>query len=332
MFQRILVPLDGSTRAESAVPIAARIAQFSGGSVFLLQVAAIPIDLASDKKPAEIYSQDVVDKGIASAKRYLDGVATSDKLAGTKAETTVVTGAVAPSILAAMHSLQSDLVVLCSHGYTGFQRWALGSVAQKVVHHSPVPVLLLHDGGPGLAIASGRPLRAVVPLDGSSLSESALEPAAQLVAALAPATQGAMHLLRVVDIPSSYGKFRTIADSYFDADMRAEAKREDEQYLQSVAKRFAEGELAQYHLAVTTAVAIDPDVAEAIVQTAEQAARAERFGSCLIAMSTHGRGGLERWVLGSVAERVLHSTKLPLLVVHPTRGTHGSHQETEAAL
>ena len=96
MFQRILVPLDGSTRAESAVPIAARIAQFSGGSVFLLQVAAIPIDLASDKKPAEIYSQDVVDKGIASAKRYLDGVATSDKLAGTKAETTVVTGAVAP--------------------------------------------------------------------------------------------------------------------------------------------------------------------------------------------------------------------------------------------
>ena len=180
------------------------------------------------------------------------------------------------------------------------------------------------------AIASGRPLRAVVPLDGSSLSESALEPAAQLVAALAPATQGAMQLLRVVDIPSSYGKFRTIADLYFDVDMRAEAKREDEQYLQAVAKRFAEGELAQYHLAVTTAVAIDPDVAEAIVQTAEQAARAERFGSCLIAMATHGRGGLERWVLGSVAERVLHSTKLPLLVVHAARGTHGSHKETEA--
>ncbi len=132
-------------------------------------------------------------------------------------------------------------------------------------------------------------------------------------------------LLRVVDIPSSYGKFRGIADAYFDTEMRAEAKREDEQYLDAVAKRFAEGGLAQYHLAVTTAVAIDPDVAEAIVQAAEQAEGTEGFGSHVIVMATHGRGGLQRWVLGSVAERVLHTTKLPLLLVHATRGTHETH-------
>lgn len=125
-----------------------------------------------------------------------------------------------------------------------------------------------------------------------------------------------------VDIPSSYSKFRTTADAYFDAKMRAEAKREDEQYLAAVAKRFPEGELAHYDLAVTTDVVIDPDVAQAIVQAAEQAERTERFGSHLIAMATHGRGGLGRWVLGSVAERVLHTTTLPLLVVHTAYGPH----------
>ena len=293
MFQRILVPLDGSTRAESAVPVAARLAQASGGSVILLQVAVFPIHIEPEKKPAEIYSQEVFDQGIASAERYLHEVATSDALAGTKTETEVVTGAVAPAILEAVPSLQADLVVLCSHGYTGFKRWSLGSVAHKLVPHSPVPVLVLRDGGPVPAMAAGHPVHVFVPLDGSPLSESALEPAAQLVAALAPPTQRALQLLRVVDIPSSYSKFR-IADSHFDAEIRAEAKRQDEQYLNAVAKRFAEGELAQYNLAVTTSVVIDPDVAEAIVQAAEQAEGAGGFGSRLIVMATHGRGGLQR--------------------------------------
>jgi nucleotide-binding universal stress UspA family protein len=106
MFQRILVPLDGSTLAESAVPIAARIAQASGGSVILLQAAIIPIEIASEKKPAEIYSQEVFDKGIVSAASYLEGVAKSEVLAGTKAETEVVTGAAAPSILSAVQSFR----------------------------------------------------------------------------------------------------------------------------------------------------------------------------------------------------------------------------------
>ncbi len=330
MFQRILVPLDGSTRAESAVPVAARLAQASGGSVILLQVAVFPIHIEPEKKPAEIYSQEVFDQGIASAERYLQGVAKSDALAGTKTETEVVTGAVAPSILEALQSLQADLVVLCSHGYTGFKRWSLGSVAHKLVPHSPVPVLVLRDGGPVPGTVADHPLRAFVPLDGSPLSESALEPAAQLVAALAPATQRALQLLRVVDIPSSYGKFRTMADSHYDAEMRAEAKRQDEQYLDAVAKRFSEGELAQYNLAVTSTVVIDSDVAEAIVQVAEQAEGTGGFGTHVIVMATHGRGGLQRWVLGSVAERVLHTTKLPLLVVHAAHVAPETHKEAEA--
>jgi nucleotide-binding universal stress UspA family protein len=326
MFKRILLPLDGSTRAESAIPIAARIAQASGGSVILLQVADIPIDIESEKKSVGIQAWE----GFASVRSYLEGVAKSDALVGAKTETQALTGAVAPSILSAVQSLQADLVVLCSHGFTGLKRWTLGSVTHKLVPHSPVPVLVLRDGGPVPATAAQHPMRAFVPLDGSLLSESALEPAAQLVAALAPPTQRALQLIRVVDIPSSHSKFSTISDLQYDAEMRVEAEREDEKYLDAVARRFAEGELAKYHLSVATTVVLDPDVAEAIVQAAEQAEGTELSGYNLIVMATHGRGGLQRWMLGSVAERVLHSTKLPLMVVQAARRVHETHKDTEA--
>ena len=329
MYQRILVPLDGSTRAESAIPVAARLAQASSGSVILLQVVAPPVS-PGKFNVAEVYPIMGTDEELAQANEYLKTLAQTSPLSGITTEVQALVGAVAPKILSATQALHADLIVMWSHGDTGFKRWALGSVAHKLVPHSPVPVLILRDGGPVPAASAEHPVRMLVPLDGSPLSESALEPAVQLVAALAPSTQRALQLLRVVDIPSSYGRFRTKADSYFDTQMRAEVKREDEQYLDAVAKRFAEGELAQYHLAVTTRVAIDPDVAEAIVQTAEQAEGTGGFGSGVIVMATHGRGGLERWVLGSIAERVLHSTKLPLLIVHAARAVQETHQETLA--
>ena len=330
MYKRLLVPLDGSARAETAVPIAARIAQAAGGSVILLQVAANPIDSELEQKPAGMYSQEVLDKGFANAKSYLERIIKSDALAETETEAEVVMGAVAPSILWVVQSLQADLVVLCSHGYTGFKRWALGSVAHKLVSHSPVPVLVLRDGGPVPATAAQRPLRACVPLDGSPLSETALEPAALLIAALAPLTQRVLHLLRVVDIPSSYAKFRSPTADYYEAEVRAQAKRADEAYLDAVAKRFSEGDLAKFELSVTKSVAVDADVAEAIVQAAEQYEGPELSGHTLIVMATHGRGGLQRWLLGSVAERVLYTTKLPLMVVHPVHRKHDTHQDTEA--
>lgn len=329
MFKRVLVPLDGSKRAESAIPVAARIARAPGGSVILLQIAAIPVEFQSDVKPAWIYSKEAIDKALADTKSYLEDLAKSETLEGIPVETEVISGAVAPSILSAIQSHQADLVVMCSHGYTGFKRWALGSVAHKVVPHSPVPVLVLRDGGPIPATASQKPMRAFVPLDGSPLSEAALEPAAQLLAALAPSGQRALHLIRVVDIPSSYGKFRSDVDAHYDAGVRAEAKREHEAYLAGVENRFKEGELVRFDLSLTTSVAIDTDVAEAIVQAAEQAEGTEFPGYTLIAMATHGRGGVQRWVLGSVTERVLHTTRLPLLIVHPVHLRHDTHKEVE---
>jgi nucleotide-binding universal stress UspA family protein len=289
-------------------------------------VVTVPVEVETEKKPPEIYSQVAFDKDVADTKSYLEGVAQSEVLKGVKTEIAAVTGAIAPSILSAIQNLHADLVVMCSHGYTGFKRWTLGSIAHKLAPHSPVPVLVLRDGGPVPTTSTQQPIRVFVPLDGSALSESALEPAAQLVTALAPSAQKALHLLRVVDLPSSYGKFRSSFDEHYDAGVRAEAKREYETYLGAVARRFTEGDLAPYDLSVTASVPINMDVAEAIVQTAEQGESTEQTGYDLIVMATHGRSGLQRWVLGSVAERVLHATKVPLLIVHSVTAQH-EHQE-----
>jgi nucleotide-binding universal stress UspA family protein len=312
MFQRILVPLDGSTRAESALPVAARSARAFGGSVILLHVAAPPVSSGKFSVP-EAFPKVGTDEELAEATEYLKVLAQSDQLGGITTEVQTLVGATAPTILSATRSLHADLIVLCSHGYTGFKHWMLGSVAEKVTRHAPIPVIVLRDGGPEPARAVGEPVRALVALDGSPFSETVLEPSAILIAGLAQviSQQGALQLMRVVDIPSGYGKFRSTVDSHQDAEMRAEAEREYEQYLEAVANRFSEGELAKYHLAVTAVVATAPDVAEAIVQ------QAEHGKVDFIAMATHGRGGVQLWALGSVTERVLYASKLPLLIMRP---------------
>jgi len=89
-------------------------------------------------------------------------------------------------------------------------------------------------------------------------------------------------------------------------------KHEDEEYLATLVHRLSEdGDLAHLDLAITSSVEADPDIAEAIVKKSEQ----EKFD--FIAIATHGRGGVQKWALGSVAGRVLHATSLPLLIMRP---------------
>lgn len=312
MFERILVPLDGSPRAECALPEAARIARAGGGTVMLLSVVAPLLSPGKFTLP-EVYPKKEIDEELAEAAEYLKTLVASHQLDGLTTETHTIVGDVAPTILAAAESLRTDLIVLWSHGYTGLKRWALGSIAHKLVSHSPVPILVLRDDGPQTTEAEPRPVRALVALDGSLFSEAILKPVAELTAELAATTsqQGTLQVLQVVDIPSGYGKFRRQIDASYDLGVRAEARQKDQQYLEAVARRFAEGDLAPYHLAITTTVVTNPDVAEAIVQAAGQ----DQVD--LIAMATHGRGGVQRWALGSVTERVLHASKVPLFLLRP---------------
>ena len=320
MYKRILVPLDGSARAEQAIPVAARIARALGGSVILLRVATAPVDTGKYSSTSG-YVEETVDADLTGATSYLENIAGSNELDGIKTEIKTFVGAVAPTILSAAQSFHAHLIVMCSHGYTGFKRWALGSVADKVARHSSIPVLVLRERGPLPATADHQPVRVLVPVDGSSLSEAVLEPAAYLAAALAEATsqQGALHLLRVVDLPTSGGKFKS--DAHIDTGLKEQVKHEDEEYLATLVNRLSEGgDLAHLDLAITSSVEADPDIAEAIVKKSEQ----DKFD--FIAIATHGRGGVQKWTMGSVAGRVLHATMLPLLIMRPQeiQATHGS--------
>ena len=310
MFNRILVPLDGSTRSEQSIHVAARIARGQGGSVILLRVATAPIDTGKYSSSAG-YPEEVADADLSEATSYLEHIAGSGELAGIHTEVQSLTGAVAPVILSAAESFHANIIVMYSHGYTGFKRWALGSIADKVTRHSSVPVLVLREGGRELAPADHQPVRALVAVDGSPLSETVLEPAAYLTFALAEATsqQGALHLLRVVDLPAGGGRFKS--DAHIDTGTREQVKHEDEEYLAGLTHRLDAVDLAHLNLAITSSVEADPDIAEAIVNKAEH----EAFD--FIAIATHGRGGVEKWALGSVAGRVLHASKLPLLIMRP---------------
>jgi len=177
MFRRIIVPLDGSERAEQALPVAAHLAQSSGGTVVLLQVFAISSGAAWQVMEGSPWVQEELDTERVSVKSYLEKVASKEALLDVATEIVVADGMPAEQILKVADAQQANLIVMCSHGYTGFKRWVIGSVAQKVARHGHVLVLILREGAgvPSSLHPEGpRSVRVMVPLDSSELAEAAL--------------------------------------------------------------------------------------------------------------------------------------------------------------
>jgi nucleotide-binding universal stress UspA family protein len=322
MFQRILVPLDGSDRAEQAIATAANLARVSGGSIVLLQV--VNPDITHLETPG--ISMETLDAEIERAKQYLAMIAACNILSGISVTTEVLTGDPALTIFPAAHAHQADLIIMCSHGSTGIRRWGIGSVSQKVARCSPLPVLILREGAgvpTNLHPGGVRSVRVQVALDGSPLAEAALLPAAQLSAALSAPAQGALHLVHILPL--------SIQD---DQAIRESAQKEAETYLQTIQQRLLTEDAADLKLQITTLVGTNIDVADALIGMAEGSEGMEsdkNFEGCdCIAMATHGRGGLQRWLMGSITERVLHATKLPLLIIRPQK-VAASHEPAEAA-
>jgi nucleotide-binding universal stress UspA family protein len=323
MFQHILVPLDGSLRAERELIVAARLARANRSAITLVRIVPAPLDYTVSLAPATAPLQgEIATEVLTEASQYLDQLAHSALLEGIPVEQQALFGSVAPTILSVAQSSGCDLIIIASHGYTGMMRWALGSVAEKIARHAPMPVLILRESGPmpsGPHPDATQPLRVLVPLDGSTLAKAALEPAAELIAALAAPTRARLHLVRVVASPAT-----AVTDK--EQEEREQRVQQTKAYLAATAQHIREGFVApvikKLGLPVSWSVTVDTDVAGAIIRAAENGedtGGAGVFGTCdLIAIATHGRGGIQRWVLGSVTERVLHTTKLPVLIVRPT--------------
>jgi nucleotide-binding universal stress UspA family protein len=186
-----------------------------------------------------------------------------------------------------------------------------GSVALHVARHSAVPVLMLRPGTNGhvtLPQTTGQ-VRIMVPLDGSALAEEILPPAIALTKALSAPLPGALHLASIIP-------FFT-AETPDELDQVVQAAQE---YLASIEQRLLQAEETA-HLSITSSVTVLADVAHALVELAETGKGMEMVkdftGCALIAMATHGRSGILHWMMGSVTERVLASTTLPMLLVRP---------------
>lgn len=148
MFQRILVPLDGTALSEKAIPAAAWIARASGGTIVFISVVLPVMEFGTYSPNRTIpLKQAAFERREAEAKSYLTGIITTyaNDLAGIPTEIEVTAGAVSSGIQAEARLEHIDLIVICNKEESGLQRWVFGDIAQELVRNSPVPVLVLQE-------------------------------------------------------------------------------------------------------------------------------------------------------------------------------------------
>jgi len=305
MYTTIVVPYDGSPHSARAIQVAAALAKRTGARVDLVIVhdpsAYIPF------VPGEV-AIPVYDQELVQLHRDRDAAVLADAVAGLRAEGVtaegvVLDGTVVEALEEYVARQGTDLVVMTTHGRSGFERLRLGSVASSFLTRSTAPVLLVRGSGSEPqgdepALPSGHLLCA---LDGSAFAETVLPHAQRF----AEATGMTMHLVAIT-VPHAvsmapFGTETLLAD---ESALNAEEHgRED--YLHRIAAQCAPG---------TTVRAItDMSAARGILDAAAE-------GTCgAIAMATHGRGGLKRLVLGSVADEVIRHAETPVLVFRPTQ-------------
>jgi nucleotide-binding universal stress UspA family protein len=292
MYHTILVPLDGSAFGERALPMAETLARATGANVVLMRAASASTLLGADAAEAQC-------QAVEEAQAYLSALATGLSDRGLHVEVAAPYGDAADAILMEASLRGADLVVMCTHGRSGLGRWIYGSVAEKVLTHSPAPVLLVHPTGEVTTLgpeAAKTPI--LIPLDGSAFAEAALPHAATLARMFG----GSILLVRAVGLPIaaySYPEMGLVQESL------EEEQHEAETYLAEVAQR-----LRGDGLTVQTVVR-EGWPADIITY------RGAERGSRLVVMATHGRTGIVRLLLGSVALAVIRRCPLPVLLIRP---------------
>lgn len=289
MYKKILVPLDGSKLAEGVLPYAKLLAQATGAAVELVRIT-------DSDAPAALR---------AATADYLKETAARVFSARPNVACTELIGTPAESIVDRAKSDPQCLIAMATHGASGLRQWLIGSVALKVVQAALNPILLVRvDGAPSaepdIAIHS-----IIVALDGSELAESVLGPVIELARPL----NSEIVLARAWELPAS---------AYYRSADESGAARFIPTYDQLVATH--RGEAADYLAAKLTELR-SRGVGNLRAETLEGAAAdkvidlAHATPGSVIAMCTHGRSGLTRWVLGSVTENVVRHANKPVLIL-----------------
>ncbi|MDD5082795.1 MAG: universal stress protein, partial [Dehalococcoidales bacterium] len=287
MYRRILVPLDGSDTAEIVLPYAEEIAARFAAEVTLVTV--------SEAVPANVdrFYRSYLERVKEQVQRQLKDWGGRE---GWGVKIKILPGKPAFEILRYADEINTSLIVMASRGASSQGPWLLGNIAAKVLRATSHPVLLVRT--PVSEVARQRKAivkRILLPLDGSRAGETTIPQ----TEALAQALDAELVMYQALTISWVGGS--GVADAVVQDEDRRKAAAVA--YLNSVAKP-----LRDRGLTVTSAVDWGAPADEII-------SYAEANNIDLIAMSTHGRSGIGRWVFGSVTDKVIHAGKTPVLIV-----------------
>ena len=297
MYTKILIPLDGSKTAEKVLPYARFLAGSLNLPVELLAVVDI-VEMATHISADRArYLDTMIEDSVRNSEQYLKGIARTFP-SGTKC--TLEKGKAEQMIIEAASADKGTLVTMATHGRSGINRWLMGSVTEKVLRGATNPLLLVRATEEAKAGGGATLKSIVVPLDGSELAEGVLPAVAELGKTL----KLAVVLFRAYSIPTGAyaggeGYYAVNYEELLTA-MRDEAVDYLEKKTEAVKK---------LGIANVSYVAKEGFAADEIISLARKSP------DNLIAMCTHGRSGVKRWVLGSVTETVVRHSADPVLVI-----------------
>ena len=286
MFHKIMIPLDGSGEAESVLPYLKNLARRFGS-----QVVVMGVGVGSKRRRVNRLLEEYLDK-------------TTDDLRVDKieAKAVILYGSPVDKIIDYTEQDSVDLIIMATHGRGGVTRWWMGSVAEKVICEARPPVLLIRSkiSEENEVLKKATFSKILAPVDGSDIGEAALYHAEEI----AKETGASIELVQAVQLPGAIesGIFGSAGEDKIRAIHEAA-----DSYLGNVAERLREKGIK------ATCKVVTGDPADEIVKYAED----KKID--LITMSTHGRSGVARWVLGSVADKVLHGAKVPIWLVRSPR-------------
>jgi len=295
MYKKILVALDGSQLSEAILPYARLLADKLKLDLELIHV--ISTDLATPTSAAgQVRYQEVMAMENEKGRAYLEKIAASFAPAA-KIQCSIAPGSPAEVIVDKAAADRQTLIAMTTHGRSGIDRWLIGSVADKVLHGAANPLLLVRAGETVAAGGIAAWQRMIVPLDGSPLAERVIPHAKELAQALGLE----IVLMRVFGVPTP-----AFAEDYgpYVEELWTQLEDEAEKYLAEQKQQL----LAQGLTNVAT-VATAGFPAEKIIDAARE------HKDAVVAMSTHGRSGMNRFVMGSVTDRVVRHGGDPVLII-----------------
>jgi nucleotide-binding universal stress UspA family protein len=298
MYNKMLIPLDGSKTAEKVLPYARYLAAQFKIPVELLAVIDIAEMATHMTAERGRFLDTMVEDNVRASETYLRGIAATFK--GVTVKNTVVKGRAEDAIIEKGGGYKDTLIAMATHGRSGLNRFLLGSVAEKVLRGSANPLLLVRATETASADGEAIFKTVIVPLDGSEAAESVLPTAADMAKKL----DLEIVLFRAYHIP--YNAYAGDGGAYavnFD-ELMAGMRDEANEYLQKKVT-----EMKTLGVERVSALAKEGFAGDEII------ALGRNTPNGLIAMSSHGRSGVKRWVLGSIAETVARHTADPVLVV-----------------